>query len=449
MFIALALCMVLAVAPVTAVWENGNWVESSEANRDAVTGVDSKYKATELYTQPQKEALLTGTIKVIVRSGYNTLTPEIGIRNDANPDGVNGTFKFYPIQPDGIAEIEVIPGKFTLYIPNSNGGQDEFAYDVTVAGGKVTPVAMLGHAVSGAIGIRRMSVTTNIDGCDVYLNGLKVVKDELINVPESTKTVCKRVKIIDQPYVPAVPGIAEIGHWVTVIDVPATPAVPAVTHQDYEAGHVHAKKVNGWGAPHDFIYNGHKYQIVGSSHEDAFIVYSYTNARRANMVTIIDVPAKPAVPAVTHQQWVVDVPAVPAVPAIQERSHYETQCREVIVPAYSYWTYKLEGRVTVKSIDTAITNPNNVPLTGHVTVVVEYTVDHNFGHFFDTDTDLEDKTKTFVGTFTSVPGGTTFYDGNIVFSDRINDAIIDDEHFPYVESSSITTDLPLGYYFLN
>jgi len=171
--------------------------------------------------------------------------------------------------------------------------------------------------------------------------------------------------------------------------------------------------------------------------------------RRANIVTIIDTPAKPAVPAVTHQQYIIDTPAVPAVPAIQERSHYETQCREVIVPSYSYWTYKLEGRLTVKSIDTVITNPNREALTGHVTVVVGYTVDHNFGHFFDTNTDLEDKTKTFTGTFTSVPSGNNFYDGNIAFADRINDAIIDDEHFPQVQSSSITTDLPYGYYFLN
>ena len=152
--IALAIVLVLGVSPVAAVWENGNWIDEHANDgynviHDPVTGVDSKYKATPVFTEPQQNALLVGTIKVIVRSGYNTLTPEVGVRNDANPDGANGTFKFYPIQPDGIAEIEVIPGEFTLYIPNSNGWQDEFAH-ATVAGGKVTPVAMLGHAVSGS-----------------------------------------------------------------------------------------------------------------------------------------------------------------------------------------------------------------------------------------------------------------------------------------------------------
>jgi hypothetical protein len=132
--------------------------------------------------------------------------------------------------------------------------------------------------------------------------------------------------------------------------------------------------------------------------------------------------------------------------------HYERIClfccRNVWIPTYSYWTYKLEGRVTVKSIDTVITNPNNIPLTGTVNVVVAYTVDRNFGHLLNTNPDLVDKTKTFTGTFTSVPSGTTFYDGNIVFSDRINDAIIDDGHFPFVQSSSINTVLPWGYFFL-
>jgi len=153
MIIALALCLCL-VLPVAAIWNNGNWIDEHANDgynviHDPVSGVDSKYKATPMFTEPQQNALLVGTIKVIVRSGYNTLTPEVGVRNDANPDGANGTFKFYPISPDGITEIEVIPGQFTLYIPNSNGGQDEFAH-VTVAGGKITYVAMLGHAVSGS-----------------------------------------------------------------------------------------------------------------------------------------------------------------------------------------------------------------------------------------------------------------------------------------------------------
>jgi hypothetical protein len=121
---------------------------------------------------------------------------------------------------------------------------------------------------------------------------------------------------------------------------------------------------------------------------------------------------------------------------------------QVTIPAYSYYTYKLEGRATLRSIDTTITNPNDIALNGVVTVVVQYTVDHNFGHLFDTNTDLETMTKTFTGTFTGIPQGTTLYDGNIAFADRINDAAIVDGQLPTVISSDITTDIPEGY-FLN
>ena len=105
---------------------------------------------------------------------------------------------------------------------------------------------------------------------------------------------------------------AAVTHTETVIDVPAipaTPGTPAQTHQDYEAGHVHAKEVHGF-APHDFIYNFHKYQIVGNQAEQAFIVHGYFCAHKAHLVTIIDVPA---------------VPGTPAVPA-----HYHTVCHAAV-----------------------------------------------------------------------------------------------------------------------
>jgi hypothetical protein len=153
-FIALALCLCL-VLPVSAehVWNNDNFVDADELAgytivHDPVTGVDSKYVATSPFDAVQPVDTMTGTIHVNVRSGYNTLTQEIGIRNDAIQDAPNASFAFYPILPDGTAELQVVPGQFTLYIPNSNGGQDEFA-PATVAAGKITYVAMLGHAGSG------------------------------------------------------------------------------------------------------------------------------------------------------------------------------------------------------------------------------------------------------------------------------------------------------------
>lgn len=433
--IALALCMcfVLPVAAVSAYYESKYVPTNNEIPSDGCGQL--------IITTLTKHALIGAefTLNRVDPGSFTFTNGQLIDKIQYDALVKQGEPYEFALDHNGYWEDRIAPGTFAILKPDDNGGQPAYAI-VTVTKGYTSTVVFKGHGVSSAIGIKRMSVVTNIDGCDVYLNGLKMVKDELINVPESTKTVCKRVKVIDQPYVPAVPGIpAVMGEGPAIIDQPYVPAVPA----GYEAGHVHAKKTHG-NSQHDFDYNGDKYQIVGDSSETAFIVTSHTNVRLAQMI-----PAKPAIPETHHHNQIVITPAVPAVPAIQERSHYETQCKEVIVPAYSYWTYKLEGRVTIKSIDTVITNPNNIRLTGNVNVVVAYTVDHNFGHWFDTDTDLEDKTQTFTGTFTSVPQGSTFYDGNIVFADRINDAIIDDEHFPYVESSSITTVLPLGYYFLN
>lgn len=451
--IALALCLcVFAVAPVAAEWDNGNWqadnfTEGYNTHFDAKTGVTSKYRDMNPATQPEvTDAKLYCTLTGNIRAGSTTLTKELHLTRDGVPEKT----EVITISPDGKFRYEplAVGSYHVTTFPFGNGNQlESVAVVCPVGGGEINPQSqILGAAISQGRRLYPLTIDANIDGCDnIKLNGLKLVKDELITVPESTKQVCKRVKVIDQPYVPAVPGTPEQGHWQTVVDVPAQPAVTAVTHQDYEAGHQHAKKVHG-NSQHDFEYGGDKYQIVGDSREDAFIVTSHTNVRRANMVTIIDIPARPAVPAVTHQVWIVDVPAVPAVPAIQERSHYETQCHDVIVPSYQYWTYKLEGRVTVKSIDTEITNPNGIPLSGTATVIVGYTVDHNFGNLLNTNQDLENKRKTFTGRFENVqPGVNNYGDVQIVFSDRINDAIIVDNYFPQVISSEITTDIPNGY----
>jgi hypothetical protein len=92
--IALALCLCVVAAPVAAMWNNGNWVsDDKNAGCDSVvydhqTGTTSCYKAqsaeTEFRNSPDS---MQGVLKGSVRCGYNTLTQEIGIRNDANPDG--------------------------------------------------------------------------------------------------------------------------------------------------------------------------------------------------------------------------------------------------------------------------------------------------------------------------------------------------------------------------
>lgn len=120
--------------------------------------------------------------------------------------------------------------------------------------------------------------------------------------------------------------------------------------------------------------------------------------------------------------------------------HYET----VTIPGY--WTYKLEGRVTVKSISTEIGNVNDLSLKGVVAVTVRYAVDTNFNRPLNPTQMLVYKEKKFKGTFTANPNGITYYDAPVVFSDRINDAIVDDNNFPEITSVGIETIVPAGYH---
>ena len=97
-----------------------------------------------------------GTLSGSIRCGYNTLTKEIGIKNDADP---TGTYRYFPILPDGRFgeyvgdetkyDIDLIPGNFTLYLADGNGGQPEYSHAIIVAGQKSNPMIDLkGHAVS-------------------------------------------------------------------------------------------------------------------------------------------------------------------------------------------------------------------------------------------------------------------------------------------------------------
>jgi hypothetical protein len=421
LFVALAVLLALAVSPVSAV---GTYYESKVVPIDIVADYNNMPEA------------FYGTLVGRLACGDNVMTPEIGIRNVLD---VNGTYTMFPINPDGTFEIVLAPGSYSLWIPDGNGGQPEWSH-VTIATRQVSypETRLLGHAYSSAssrVGIYPMTVSAWIDGCNVNLNGLKVVKDELVVVPESSKTVCKMVKIIDQQYVPEVPGIPAVTHTVTIIDVPASPAWDEVV-VDTPAG------------SYRVLERDHRGKVKCTNHAEHGEGWHYqTSACTESYPAVTHVVHHPAVDARTHTVTIIDVPAIPAVPAIPETHHHEEQCTQVPVPSYSYWTYKVEGRVTVKSIDTVITNPNGIPLTGHVTVVVGYTVDKNFGKWLNTQQNLEERTKTFSATFDSVPGGNTFYDGDIVFSERINDAIIDEDHFPRVINSNIVTELPLGYYF--
>jgi len=158
--IALAIVLVLGVSPVAAMWENGNWIpDNSYAGYtvvyNAASDVTSKYRdidpVKELANSPD---MSVGVLQGNIRCGYNTLTPKVGIRNDLA--GANGPFTYFPILSDGRfgdlngnADIQLIPGSYTLYLPDGNGGQPEYSHATIVAGKFSRPEKdLLGHAVS-------------------------------------------------------------------------------------------------------------------------------------------------------------------------------------------------------------------------------------------------------------------------------------------------------------
>ena len=205
-------------------------VMAANSDNDLYT---NKYAAT-----PQTTETL-GMMKGQLRAGMPGLTTGVNVTELAT-----GAVRTLEILPDGTFEITGTPGRYLITIADGNGGQPEHAYFNIVAG-QVSQIEseLLGHAIPPAIG--------------------KVV-DKIVII-EATYGMTK--KVIDQAYVPAVPG------------------VPAVTHQDYQAGHVHAKKVNIFSSHHDFMYNGNKYQIVGNQEETAFMVHGYTCAHLAQMTS--------------------------------------------------------------------------------------------------------------------------------------------------------------------
>lgn len=407
-----SLCLCIAV-PASAMWNNGNWVPDNandgyQVHFEPQTGVTSKYKDINPVNEIKASNEGNGGIAIgSVRAGYSTLSQTIYVRNVLQPE--NSSSMVITVNPDATFRIPepdkgvLAPGNYSATLDNFNLPDETVRFTIAANQQEPTRISFLGQAVSSVPELYPMTIEAGIEGCDnLRLTGLKLVKDELITVPESTRIVCNRVMvsaaydevIIDTP-----------AYDETVIDTPA--------HVEYRYKH---HSWNSWSQWSDNEPSGYNYAV---------------EHRHVDAVTHIVHHA-----AVTH--------------TVHHNAVYETQCREVVVPSYQYWTYKLEGRVSVRSIDTEITNPNKIPVSGTATVVVGYTVDHNFGRFFNTNQDLENMRKTFTGRFENVnPGVNNYGDVPIVFSDRINDAIIDDEHFPQVVESSIVTDVPWGYHMNN
>lgn len=102
--------------------------------------------------------------------------------------------------------------------------------------------------------------------------------------------------VIDQAYVPAVPGTPEEGHYETVI------VTPAVTVTEYQFVHAQTGQTR-WNADRNWNANG----IPNSNG------YTLTGVTRETVTT----------PAVTEERWVVDEPATEGTPEIPEVSHTE------------------------------------------------------------------------------------------------------------------------------
>jgi hypothetical protein len=110
----------------------------------------SKYVATNNLPYYQY-----GWLSGSIRCGVNDFTSQIGIRNDNVP---NGTYDFYNIAPDGRfldhngnVGIALLPGGYSLYLPDGNGGHAEYSHADIVAGVYSFPEKdLLGHSVSPA-----------------------------------------------------------------------------------------------------------------------------------------------------------------------------------------------------------------------------------------------------------------------------------------------------------
>ena len=87
--------------------------------------------------------LMTGTVIINLRCAGNTLSPTVEIWNDLAPEDKI----IRDIMPNGEFEEQLIPGNFTAYLPDGNGGQPETAHFNIVAQ-KIARVTFTGHAIT-------------------------------------------------------------------------------------------------------------------------------------------------------------------------------------------------------------------------------------------------------------------------------------------------------------
>jgi hypothetical protein len=156
--IALALCLIACV-PVSATWNNGNWVsEEKNAKCDQVkfdpkTGVTSCYHDINPATiLSESEQGLGGHAVGSVRAGYSTLSDTITVRNVLQPE--NSTPMTINVNPDATFEIPgsdngvLAPGEYEATLDNFNLPDETVKFTISANQQGPTRIAFLGQAVS-------------------------------------------------------------------------------------------------------------------------------------------------------------------------------------------------------------------------------------------------------------------------------------------------------------
>jgi hypothetical protein len=158
--IALALCLVACV-PVSAMWNNGNWVSADHNTKcdstsfDPQTGVTSCYKDINPAKQSfefESERAFGGIAVGSIRAGYSTLSNTITVRNVLQPENLtpmvidvlpDATFRI-PKDGDGV----LAPGNYTATLDNFNLPDETVEFTIAANQQEPTRISFIGQAVS-------------------------------------------------------------------------------------------------------------------------------------------------------------------------------------------------------------------------------------------------------------------------------------------------------------
>jgi len=149
--IVAAVILMAFMVPVSAVWQNGNWVQDGQSTAgqtvtyNSVTDVTSKYNAnvgSKYDLAHQQTGFLRGTIKC-ANGFYSTY---MNVTNDKAPNAEPLRVK---INADGSYDAELVAGHYQIVIPNGVGGVPEYSSVLINPGYISAPEKeLIGHIVS-------------------------------------------------------------------------------------------------------------------------------------------------------------------------------------------------------------------------------------------------------------------------------------------------------------